>query len=51
MAREELNKLGYRDATTAKPEAAADRPKRPTDESQTRRAREGFLAGEPPPRT
>eukprot|EP00964_Phaeocystis_antarctica_P141429 scaffold106463_cov60-Phaeocystis_antarctica.AAC.2 len=56
MAREELNKLGFRDgadqapSSTATASTATDRAKLATDGTQRDRAREGFVAGLPPPK-
>ena len=56
MAREELSKLGFRDGAdqapsgTASGSTAADRAKLATDGTQRERAREGFIAGLPPPK-
>lgn len=54
MAPEELNKLGYRDGAASSPatsSSAADRAKLAIDGTQQERARKGFIAGLPPPKT
>ena len=56
MAREELTRLGFHDGATQAPSGtasgstAADRAKLATDSTQRDRAREGFIAGIPPPK-